>query len=290
MFFSRKRVSALQRKIDVANIEKHSIRVGCGTFGVRQVSTGTEPIVFIHGWIHSSLIWDRIPGELADQRSIILIDLPGFGGESLSDLSASLEQVAADLHVVLRQLDSTQAIKTIVADSLGGLLFLLGLNDTKWVRDRQIFLSGIPFDGLPAILRWLPLAWLLPRAIRLIKSLPRFIGRALVNSNIWLTVQLQAAVGDEIYACVLAAEPDAAAHYFQMLQTPMDRTVLVNCLKFAERALLVRGQFDRIVTRETTHQWADIICAEDCDIPGAGHTPMLEAPKYYYKSVATMSC
>lgn len=269
---------------------KRRVDTPCGTFGVRSLSDGNDHTVFLHGWMHSALIWDRIPDEMLSTRAVTMIDLPGFGGESLRDPSASREAIGAALIDVLATIDKQQPIKTVVADSLGAILFVVGLREQSWLSGKSVFFSGVPFDGLPGFARWLPIRTLLPTAIRLIKVLPRILGKALVGSNLWFTVQLQSTVGDEIYASVLGAEPLAAKHYFTLLSSPLTRAEMANRLKFAERAIITRGQFDRIVSRETTRVWAEVIGAEDCEIPGVGHTPMIEASKHYFRSVRTMSC
>jgi pimeloyl-ACP methyl ester carboxylesterase len=131
---------------------------------------------------------------------------------------------------------------------------------------------------------------LLPVGINLVKSLPRFLGKPLVGSNLWFTVQLQWTIGDEIYESVKQASPKAATHYFDCLKQPLERSRLANALSGSNKAILTRGQFDRIAKHDVTRKWAKVIGAEECEIPGVGHTPMVEAPRYYYELIDKMSC
>lgn len=240
--------------------------------------------------MHSSLIWSRIPTTLSNDRDVVLIDLPGFGGETLRRTKKSLVDVGTDLLSVLSQLDEEMHIETIVADSLGGILLLEGVEMTNFVRGRNVLLSGLPLEGLPVALKYIPMRIVLPVSIFLVRNVPMWLGKALVSSTLWFSVQLQRAIGDEIYQSVKQADAYAAAYYFEQMGKRFEHTDFVGALSKARAAIVARGQFDHIARYQHTKDWAAVLGAEFIEFPGAGHTPMMEAASLYFNLITNMSC
>ncbi len=65
--------------------------------GAMASGSGAVPIVFLHGWGCDSRVWDSLLPLLQQQRTVITIDLPGFGsnaGVPPQDLSVLIDQLA----------------------------------------------------------------------------------------------------------------------------------------------------------------------------------------------------
>lgn len=59
-------------------ISRKSISTRFGEFSYREAGDG-PPALFIHGVLVSSLLWENVIRELADERRCIAVDLPGHG-------------------------------------------------------------------------------------------------------------------------------------------------------------------------------------------------------------------
>src|SRR6202044_2951793 len=51
----------------------------CALLAVEQWGEGNEPLVLIHGLATTRWIWDLVAPELAHERRVVTLDLPGFG-------------------------------------------------------------------------------------------------------------------------------------------------------------------------------------------------------------------
>lgn len=77
------------------------------TVRVRQAGEG-PPVLLLHGWPQTSVMWHRIAPGLLDGRTLVLADLPGYGDSTLppgADVAVSGKRaMAADLVAVMAAL------------------------------------------------------------------------------------------------------------------------------------------------------------------------------------------
>ena len=86
-------------------------------------SKGTgNPIVFLHGFLESSKIWNPFVPELSLKRQVITVDLPGHGRSGVVGAVHPMEVMAEAVHHVLKHLEVEQA--AIVGHSMGGYVAL----------------------------------------------------------------------------------------------------------------------------------------------------------------------
>lgn len=77
-----------------------------------------KPLVFLHGFLESHKIWDRLKNDLKELYQIITIDLPGHGNsENLRDVN-TMEEMAEEVIIVLDELKVRHA--TFIGHSMGG--------------------------------------------------------------------------------------------------------------------------------------------------------------------------
>lgn len=82
-------------------------------------SGGTgKTLVFLHGFCESKEIWDAFSKPLAEYYRIIAIDLPGFGKNNAPRTTYSMEEAAAYVYKVLKELDIKKCL--LVGHSMGG--------------------------------------------------------------------------------------------------------------------------------------------------------------------------
>ncbi|MFO7719364.1 MAG: alpha/beta fold hydrolase, partial [Gillisia sp.] len=81
-----------------------------------------NPLVFLHGFLESTKIWEPFIEKLSAKRQVICIDLPGHGKSgNISDIH-TMELMADAVHAVLKHLRIEQV--SLVGHSMGGYVSL----------------------------------------------------------------------------------------------------------------------------------------------------------------------
>lgn len=80
------------------------------------------PVVFLHGYCETSMIWKEFRNYLSRRNRVITIDLPGFGRSPRLNYAFSLQDIAAEIKQVLDEKKVTSFI--LVGHSLGGYVAL----------------------------------------------------------------------------------------------------------------------------------------------------------------------
>jgi pimeloyl-ACP methyl ester carboxylesterase len=234
--------------------------------------------------MHSSEIWNRVSGILAREFRITTLDLPGFGASApLSSTHISLSSYARMLHAALNELAKENEISAVVADSLSTTIVAIACQIDPKSLPNRLLLSGCPFDGLPLLLRVLPVSLLLRPALWLLRSLRQDWRQPIINLFAKYTVHNWTRPVTEISYGVLHADPATAQGMFNALKQPIQHSA-ANCLA-RHKCVLLRGEFDRIVSRSSMTGWAGNICAKYVELPNSGHTPMIEEPERYARAI-----
>lgn len=237
-----------------------------------------EPLVLVHGIGHRRQAWYPVVDRLAEQREVILVDLPGHGE------SPAYQPDGRTPREILKQeltefLDALGIDRPHVAgNSLGGLIALEqateGLarsatalapagfwrNNLDFAYVRGLFATVVAFAGISQ-----PLAPLLARTA---------VGRALLFA--WLTahptrIDPEAALGD--FRALLAARPAlreiiASGYVFD---GEIDRDIPIT---------IAWGTKDRVLRPyQGRRARAGIPWAEHVELPDCGHVPMTDNPE-----------
>ncbi|WP_034887000.1 alpha/beta fold hydrolase [Gillisia sp. Hel_I_29] len=81
-----------------------------------------NPIVFLHGFLESSNMWESFIPSLSEKRQVICIDLPGHGQSGNLEKVHSMELMAEAVHYILSYLKVSRS--TLVGHSMGGYVSL----------------------------------------------------------------------------------------------------------------------------------------------------------------------
>ena len=81
-----------------------------------------NPLVFLHGFLESSKIWEPFIDELSKKRQVICIDLPGHGKSGNLNPVHSMELFADAAHAILQHLEVEKI--SLVGHSMGGYVSL----------------------------------------------------------------------------------------------------------------------------------------------------------------------
>ena len=82
-----------------------------------------EPLVLLHGLATTGVIWRRVVPSLASTRSVVTIDVPGFGASAPAGRGFELVAVAEEIRNGLAQAGITEPYD-LVGHSMGGAIAL----------------------------------------------------------------------------------------------------------------------------------------------------------------------
>ena len=80
------------------------------------------PVVFLHGYCETSLVWKEFRNYLSRRNRVITIDLPGFGRSQRVNYAFSLQDIAAEIKKVLDEKNIKSFV--LIGHSLGGYVAL----------------------------------------------------------------------------------------------------------------------------------------------------------------------
>ena len=222
-----------------------------------------KTVVFLHGFLESSTMWDYLPLNELNVRCI-LIDLPGHGQSPLTDTAEipSIRFMAQQVLEVLKELKITEF--TLVGHSLGAYVGLdlchlapcqklILLNSNCWSDDEQkrrdrLRVAEIVFKAKKHFIR---------------EAIPGLFGRP---------NDFQAEIKQLIAEANLMSA-DAIAYAALAMRERLDYTeeVLANPLKY----VFVHGELDTLVSSEQLLLRLPGICVHF--LPNAGHMSHIES-------------
>jgi len=228
------------------------------------------PIILLHGLLHSREIWSEL--HFDNNQTVLKPDLPGFGSR------AALPRFELFFEHYIEWYDTYIADAShgrppvIVADSLSAIVILY-LLQRKRLKYSHLFLIGCPFEGLPRYLRAINDLIPLGRVLSLYKIMPKslryfIIGKAncitLHNKNINLPL---------LDNCLKNSDVSTVDALIKNLVNPFKMPV-----ESTDDITVVRGEHDKLVSKETSINLSRLLTAQYHEIKNAGHTPMLENP------------
>jgi len=236
------------------------------------------PVVFLHGFCESNLIWKDLSDELSDEFRIICPDLPGFGQSPLPENEFSLEEIGDTIIAWLKEKGITECI--VIGHSLGGYISLeilrkhhdfvkaIGLfnssaiadtEDKKVIRNKLIeFIDGYGVE--PFLKTFVPSLFYPPTAERHEKTI------------------------EEISAKGLLIKPDAVKNYAAAMRDRLDSIDLLK--KYHDRIMLIAGEFDQNVPLATSKEMAGILDIGNAHIlPDSAHMSLFEQSDLCYDAI-----
>lgn len=105
------------------------------------------PIVFLHGFLESSTIWDQIATHFSSSHTVITIDLPGFNESGNVSPVHSMELMAQITSEILKVENVEKA--TLVGHSMGGYVALALAEKYPDVILNLVLLNSSPLQDSP---------------------------------------------------------------------------------------------------------------------------------------------
>lgn len=256
--------------------EKIRLFYGCQGNGKR--------LLLIHGWGHSSKIWTALTKRLCSTSKVVTIDLPGFGcSPALKSNMIDIRQYGKILLKFISEIFGDSMPSVVVADSLGAIIVLRLMAKGHLISNR-VLLSGCPFEGLPKILGVFKIKGLLSWFFRVIQFLPKDFSSAILRLVSLYTVHKQKSIESSIIGALMA-DPRTAERLFQQMMNSKISLDKKTLRRPRLRTIVVRGEKDRVVSRDTSLRLARILKADYVEISGVGHTPMIEDVAAYHDAL-----
>jgi len=227
--------------------------------------TGT-PLVLIHGFPLDHTSWDKVASLLESEFEIITPDLRGFGQSTTLETPYTVSDMADDLAGLL---DSLEIEKTVIAGhSMGGYVAL------AFAKKYPQRVSGLGLISSQAV------ADAPDRKEGRYKTAAEVAEKGTVVVADAMTPKLSADV--KVQSIVRAViEKQGKSGVIGALQAMAEREDSMSLLSlFTFPLLLVHGDADLLIPIERAREIkAALPSAKLVELPGAGHTPMMEFPE-----------
>ncbi len=239
--------------------------VGGTDIPFQRSGSGQLALVFVHGFLDDSSVWDEVVADLApSQTETIQLDLAGMGARRVEAGPFTLDRLAADVGAVV---DAVGKPFVLVGQSMGAQIAELVAADRPGRARGLVLVTPVPLagTGLP------------PEAMEPFRSLGgRPDGQRAVRGQ--LTADLSAARMDHLVDIGTHIRPEVVAALAESWNAgnPDGR----RDSRYEGPVLIIRGAHDGFVT-------ADMIAAavaprfqhaRTVTVPDAGHWPHVEQP------------
>jgi pimeloyl-ACP methyl ester carboxylesterase len=109
---------------------------------------GAQTVIFVHGWMASSAIFDRVLAELPklDVR-ILALDLRGAGGSDEAKTGYDIDRYVEDVEAVIAASGAEKV--TLVGHSMGGQIAQVTAARNSDKVDRLALVCPVPASGIP---------------------------------------------------------------------------------------------------------------------------------------------
>jgi pimeloyl-ACP methyl ester carboxylesterase len=250
---------------------------------VAEVGSG-EPLVLLHGIATDRHIWDLTLTELAAERRVVAVDLPGFGGSAPVDDEFELDPVAKRIVHGLAGRGITGPFDLVGHSLGGGVAIALAAAHPRLVR-RLVLVAPAGLRPFPA-----PISNLLAASADAVLAARR--GAVSLTDVRWgrkLLLALTTADGAELPPTLARqmVEASAAARRTAPALATITSSDLRPLLAQTRMPLgVIWGEADRTVPIRAL---GDLLEARPdavvTRIPGAGHVPMVERPDVFVEAL-----
>ncbi|MCA9472771.1 MAG: alpha/beta fold hydrolase [Nitrospirales bacterium] len=238
------------------------------------------PIVFIHAFPLSRMMWNPQVEALSQHYRVITIDLRGHGESDVLLWNFTMEDYAKDVHALLQFLNISQAM--FVGLSMGGytlfalyrlfpgMVKALILADTRAQEDSQ--------EGKAGRMATAQIAYTQGQAAIADIMLPKLLAAQ--------TIETRKDVVDSIREMILTTQPPAVIVDLMAMAARPDSTALLKTI--SHPTLILVGENDVATPPSDSHDMADLIPdSKLVIIPHAGHLSNYEQPEAFNDAVRT---
>ncbi|CAN5574134.1 hypothetical protein BH20ACT10_BH20ACT10_02170 [soil metagenome] len=245
-----------------------------GTWVRYNVIGGGPPVVLVHGWLSSSMVWENLAGRLAQRFTVYTLDLAGFG-ESDKPLSGYGVRYGsrilyafcahfglARVNIIGHDLGGNMAVK-LAADhpDVVGRIVLVATpaNEEQIDLPTPLWAATLPVIG--------PIFYMLGRAVRPVRAMWM---KPFVSEPEDLT---EGAIED-----AASSTPAAMSQTLSVSKREIGGGRLARQARIIKvPVLIIAGEEDQIVDPQSAGVWArSFDNADVCLMDECGHMPMIE--------------
>ena len=235
-------------------------------------------VLFVHGWLDTSLKWERIGEHLSPHYQVWALDLPGFGQTPAIPMRYTKFEIYAEiLAKLIDHIGEGETLHSLVGHSMGGLVSLLLL--TKYPDStNHLIVCGAPVSGvwyLRPLANW---TQFVTQGLKTLQALPRTLQSPLIRFG--NMVGLRSWKIEKHQRQNLNTTDPATAS--TLLKQICDCSLLERLTPRATNLLVIRGQHDPIVSRAASVQLAETFDGTFYEFEKAHHSPMLEQPDQFH--------
>jgi pimeloyl-ACP methyl ester carboxylesterase len=250
-----------------------SARAGLRVHVAELNPTAKETLVLIHPWSTNMMIWHDVAPKLANDRRVLLIDLPGHGKSSKPYGEYPVRRLA---FAVLDILDALKIeMPVVVGNSLGGATSI-EVAHLAPKRIQGIILIGSPGgQEINSALRTLTKGATRPRNLNTLTDTSYYLGFLVVTRRM-------SPLAERLYADLVALrESNEFPQYARSTSSALAEVITYapELEKIETRALVLQGTQDLVVPLEHGEAIARRLQhAQFSALGGCGHLPQLECP------------
>lgn len=204
------------------------------------------PVLFLHGFLESSTMWNELLPSFQSHFKCILIDLPGHGlsTDGLNPIR-SIHEIAKAVNATLQHLSIDRY--HVVGHSLGGYVSLALIETYREFNDKLILLNSHPWPDSESKKEERS------RVIKVVeKNKELFIRTAI--PNLFVAAEKHSSFVNEL---IKEAERMDSAATIDALIAMRDRPCREQVLKQLEqRAFILQGKYDHLIPYKKMHQFA----------------------------------
>lgn len=233
-----------------------------------------KTVLLIHGWSHSSSVWDKIVKDLSQKYQVITVDLLGHGkSDAPKTKEKLLDLITKNLFELIKE--QKWNIYGIISHSMGGLITLKLLKEYNF-KIKRLMITGTPYCGLP---KWASVIGkmdkLVNKALSNRKNLSPKLSRLVSKWGSKITVKDLLTIPETLYQAIENANPQYMATLFKELAE--------NCFELnkplnIESVIVARGEYDKLSSRESLIKLTRFLNGEYYQFKNVSHTVPIEAP------------
>ena len=238
-------------------------------------------VLFLHGWLDTSLKWQRSGEHLSPHYQVWAPDLPGCGQTPAIPLRYTKFEIYAEiLAKLIEHIDERKELHSLVGHSMGGLLSLLLLQKSH-CSPKHLITCGAPIAGVRYLIPLTNRTNFVAKVLKTVQALPnalqtpfiRFGSLAGIRSQKIEKCQRQNLHEIDTATAAVLLKQICACNLLEQLN-PSPTNVLV-----------IRGQYDPFASRAASVQLAETLGGIFYEFKKAHHSPMLEQPDQFHRII-----
>lgn len=240
--------------------------------------SNNKEVLIIHGWMNSSIMYNRVKNDLKDKANVTTIDLPGFGGTKTLYKFDLIDSYVEYVHNIL----ITKEFDVVVCHSMACLIILKLLSKYD-----NFKFDIVLFNPACKCKKYLEYSFLLLPIIYVLfkmkDTLPVFITKPFIKLFALVSVNDYNKINDELITSIINTDTCTAI----VLLYELTHSKFTVNKKLYNKCLIVISEKDRIVeNREIIKLKSSLVNSNIIELNSVGHTVVLED---YYSFIRIVS-